>query len=89
MLAKKGQRFGGRQKGTPNKIGANVKAALEEAFVKRGGVPALLAWAEKEPTEFYRLWGKLLPLSIKADIKGEQVIYHSDTPNKPADAGTE
>ncbi len=51
----------GRKKGAANKLTTTVKAALTEAFDKKGGVPALLAWAEQEPTAFYGLWGRMLP----------------------------
>ena len=54
----------GRLHGYPNKTTVSVKAALEAAFLGLGGVPALIAWAEKEPAEFYRLWGKLLPRNV-------------------------
>ena len=54
----------GRLPGFPNKTTVSVKAALEAAFQGLGGVPALIAWAEKEPAEFYRLWGKLLPKNV-------------------------
>jgi hypothetical protein len=56
-----GIRYGGRKKGTPNKSTALVKEALELAFDGIGGVPALIAWAKREPTEFYKLFSKLLP----------------------------
>lgn len=58
---------GGRAPGTPNKRTIAVKTALEEAFVKLGGVPALIRWAQTEPAEFYRLWGKMLPRDIQVD----------------------
>ena len=57
----------GRLPGYPNKVTISVKAALEAAFDGLGGVPALIAWAEKEPGEFYRLWGKLLPRNISIE----------------------
>ena len=57
----------GRPPGYPNKVTISVKAALEAAFDGLGGVPALIAWAEREPGEFYRLWGKLLPRNITID----------------------
>ncbi len=59
-----GRKTGGRKKGTPNKATASVKAAIMEAFDQRGGVPALLRWANKEPSEFYKLWGRLAPTEI-------------------------
>jgi len=54
----------GRLPGFPNKTTVSVKAALEAAFQGLGGVPALIAWGQQEPAEFYRLWGKLLPRNV-------------------------
>lgn len=59
---------GGRVKGTPNKSTKSVKTALEEAFTKRGGVAALLRWAEENPTDFYKLWAKMMP--TQTEISG-------------------
>ena len=52
---------GGRQKGTPNKTTATIREAIDLAFDGLGGVPALIEWASKNPTEFYKLWIKGLP----------------------------
>jgi len=59
----------GRVKGVPNKTTKAVKDALQEAFEGLGGVVALTAWAKKEPTEFYKIWAKLLPTEVKAQVK--------------------
>jgi hypothetical protein len=82
-MAAKGQRGGpppnagkGRPPGIPNKTTASVKAALCEAFDKRGGVPALLKWANEEPTEFYKLWAKLLPQEVTGPNGGAIPISH-------------
>jgi hypothetical protein len=64
----------GRPKGSVNKTTASVKAALMEAFDKRGGVKALIEWANDQPTEFYKLWGRLAPTEVQADVKGGLVI---------------
>lgn len=66
----KGVKTGGRQKGTPNKATAEVKTALQEAFEHKGGVPALVAWADENPTEFYKLWAKMLPHEVKGELSG-------------------
>ncbi len=60
----KGKKTGGRRPGSPNRITLSVKQALIEAFEKRGGVKSLLEWADTEPTEFYKLWAKMLPTEI-------------------------
>ena len=57
----------GRPKGALNKTTKSVKEALVLAFEKRGGVKALLAWADKNETEFYRLWSKLIPVQVGGD----------------------
>ena len=67
----------GRKRGVPNKTTASVQAALTEAFERRGGVDALIRWAESDPTEFYKLWGKLIPKDIKAELSGNVGIVHS------------
>lgn len=59
----------GRPPGVPNKTTANVKAALEEAFERMGGVPKLTEWADENPTEFYKLYAKLLPVHLQGEIK--------------------
>ena len=55
---------GGRPKGVPNKLSGQAKEALKLAFDGRGGVPALVEWANQFPTEFYKLWSKLIPHEI-------------------------
>lgn len=66
----KGRKTGGRKKGSLNKTTASVKAALSEAFDKRGGVPALLTWAKDNETEFYRLWSKMIPVEVTGENGG-------------------
>lgn len=57
----KGTRFGGRQKGTPNKLTVGVKDALRMAFTDAGGVEYLVGVAKAEPRVFCALLAKLLP----------------------------
>ncbi len=68
---KKGERRGGRQKGTPNKLTATVKSALAAAFEGIGGVPALIAWAKTKEgrPEFYKLWAKMMPTEVTASVE--------------------
>jgi hypothetical protein len=61
----------GRKRGTPNKLNANVKAAIEEAFQRAGGVEYLVKLAKEDKRTFAMLLGKLLP---------QQVIGDSDNP---------
>ena len=70
-------RTGGRQKGTINKTTASVKEALTQAFEQMGGVPALLTWGRSSPDEFYKLWAKMLPTEITANVNAtvQYVVY--------------
>jgi hypothetical protein len=76
----KGLKTGGRVAGTPNKLTTDVRQALQQAFDEMGGVPALVSWGASNPSEFYRLWAKLLPkeLNIQESPKGRIVVYLPD-----------
>ena len=84
MSEQKGKRFGGRQKGTPNKTTAKVKEAMELAFEGIGGVPALIKWADGNKTEFYKLFVKLLPVQVDANVSGSFAVKHDVSPNVAA-----
>jgi len=59
------KKIGGRKKGSVNVRTVQAKEALSQAFADLGGVPALVEWAQKNPTDFYRIWSKILPTEIK------------------------
>lgn len=61
----------GRPKGSRNKKTVAVKEALENAFAGMGGTPALIKWAKENPTEFFKIWSKLLPIQIASPSEGE------------------
>lgn len=71
--SKPGERRGGRVKGTPNKMTGAIKdmilQALNEAHVD-GGAGYLKEQAEKNPTAFLTLVGKVLPLQLTGDGGG-------------------
>ena len=52
---------GGRTKGTPNKLTADVKGMILQALDKSGGVDYLLTQAHDNPSAFMTLVGKVLP----------------------------
>lgn len=69
--SKPGERRGGRQKGVPNKITMAVRTKFEEAFqlLNKNDKDAhsLVQWAKLNPTEFYKLSSKLIPLQVIGD----------------------
>jgi hypothetical protein len=66
MKFQKGQ--GGRPKGATNVATREIKQAFHEAFFERGGVKALLKWADENPTDFYRLAARLIPVELAGTI---------------------
>lgn len=60
----------GRPKGSPNKTTASVKEALKAVYAEHGGDKALLAWAKDNETEFYKLWGRMLPQEVSGPDGG-------------------
>lgn len=66
---------GGRVAGVPNKITRAFKTAVLAVFNNMGGDTALQAWAEKNPTEFYKIAARLIPHEVVGPGKdGEHLI---------------
>lgn len=63
-----GHKTGGRVAGTPNKATATAKQAFQLAFDEIGGPQALAAWAAENQTDFYKLFSKLIPQDVNANI---------------------
>ncbi len=74
---------GGSRKGCPNKATASIKAAFEEAFnyLQQSDVASLRVWATQNPTEFYKLASKLIPLHVQGDARVQlQIVSEFDDP---------
>lgn len=61
---------GGRAKGQGNKISGMAKENIAAVFVRLGGTAAMARWAKKNQTEFYRLYGRLLPHEVTGENGG-------------------
>lgn len=61
---KEGAKKGAKQ--SP-KIMSQARQDLADAFDLMGGVPALVAWGKQYPTDFYRLWAKLIPATAQKE----------------------
>ena len=64
----------GRKKGGTNKITADVKQAIMEAFNALGGVEYLCAVAREDPKAFCALLGKLIPVKVAGDAEDPPVL---------------
>jgi hypothetical protein len=54
----------------------DIVTAFQHAFEMIGGVSRFALWADQNPTEFYRLYARLLPPQITPDEEatGERII---------------
>lgn len=64
----KGRKTGGRVAGTPNKLTADLRQAIQDAFEKAGGAGYLEKVAKKSPAVFCKLLGMTLPKDVKLDV---------------------
>jgi len=70
---------GGRQKGTPNKINALLKDAILKAATEAGNgdlAKYLQTQAEKNPTAFLGLLGKVLPMQVGGEPDNPVEMIH-------------
>ena len=63
-MAEKRIKTGGRKAGTPNKLTANAREAFQAVFDDIGGKETLAAWAQANPSDFYRLYARLIPQDL-------------------------
>jgi hypothetical protein len=79
----KGQKSGGRVKGTPNKVHSSIKDAVLETFRNLGGPEHMTKWASENPNEFYKLAARLIPTEVNAVIENNHYVIetpaHTDT----------
>ena len=75
----KGEKTGGRQAGTPNKLTATVKEVFTTVFteLQTDSEVNLKEWGKNNPTEFYKLCSKLIPAAVemKAEIEGVEQVF--------------
>lgn len=43
---------------------------MAQAFERLGGVTGLVTWGKKNPDEFYKLWGRLVPKEVSVGATG-------------------
>jgi len=64
----------GRPKGSVNKLTADIKAAILEAFTNLGGAEYLQTVAQTKPEVFCTLLGKVLPTQVTGQDGGPIVV---------------
>ena len=66
----KGQKTGGRVKGTPNKVTGDIKTMIRDALSDVGGVDYLKTQAKANPTAFLGLIKSIIPRDV--NIGGQE-----------------
>ena len=63
------RKFGGRRKGSVNHFTRSVRVVMAETFTQMQLLPDvnLLDWAKDNPTEFYKLAAKLIPIQVETE----------------------
>ena len=82
----KGEKTGGRVKGTPNKLTRSFKELVQSTYetLEESG-EGMLKWAQANKTDFYKIASKLIPteMAVKAEITEieirETVIFKKPT----------
>ena len=64
-----------------------VEDSFYAAFDLFGGVPRLVKWAHKNPTEYIKLWARMLPEAQKADHGPAVVQVFHNVPQSSLDTG--
>lgn len=73
---KKGNPGGpGRRPGVRNKWNRIAKDAFIDAFEDLGGIDGLVEWGRENPTEFYKLFSKLIPIAVGGE-PGNPITAH-------------
>jgi hypothetical protein len=74
-----GTRTGGRQKGSKNVVGKTAKENIVAVFTRLGGTAEMAKWAKDNQTEFYRLYGRLIPVENQVSGPGGGAVEHKVT----------
>lgn len=75
----------GRPPNTPNKITADIKAAILGAFTKVGGEDYLAHQARENPQAFMTLLGKVLPTQVSNSEDGAFRVVVETNVNRTLD----
>lgn len=75
---------GGRHSGTPNRLTGAFREAVLHVYNGLGGHAAFLAWARENPTEYYRIAARLIPVELRSEEDRTVTIIINRQPVPPA-----
>lgn len=64
----------GKPKGAQTRQTKAVKQCIINAFEEMGGVKNLVKWGKENQTEFYKLWGRMIPHEVTGEDGGDVKI---------------
>lgn len=74
---------GGRQSGTPNRLTGAFREAVLNVYNNLGGHAAFLAWARENPTEYYRIAARLIPVELRQEVDTKVTVILHKPQNAP------
>lgn len=72
-----------RPKGSLNTKTVIAKEAFQKAFDLIGGTDALAEWANANKTDFYKIYGRLIPNDVNANLSGVVAVNGAITFVRP------
>ncbi len=63
-----GIRLGGRAKGTPNRVTADVRQCILDAADKLGGCDRMVAWVQSSPEAEKAFWTQIYPKVLPKEV---------------------
>ena len=73
------EKTGGRKAGVPNKFTGQFREAVQYVYDDIGGHDAFSRWAVDNPTEFYKIASRLIPVEVHNHDTQVQVIIQRET----------
>lgn len=58
----------GRPIGAKNKLSGAAKENIAAVFTRLGGTAQMSKWAKENPTEFYKIYARLIPIEHFGDV---------------------
>lgn len=68
------RKTGGRVRGTPNKLTATFREAVQIVYDRLGGHRAFFQWATENQTDFYRIAARLIPVEMRTEDTQKVVV---------------
>jgi hypothetical protein len=85
MAGKGAPKSGGRVKGTPNKVTADLRDMIRNALEKKGGQEWLEAQMDANPVAFMSLISKIIPAEVNLGGQKENPVLVNEAPKLSKD----